>query len=90
MERNITLNSNFTYQMTSGGTDSQMYTQPYWDIYQPLVKEYYYPYYTYWTNEDKISKAFKLAQKLIEKKLIKEPTKVKDFIELVNNIVELL
>jgi len=58
--------------------------------YVPLVQQYYYPYYTYWTNEDKISKAFKLAEKLINKKLIKEPEKVKDFIELVNELVELV
>jgi len=84
-EFNLTQSFNGNY--TSGGTSN-----PYWDInnYQPLVKEYYYNYYPYWTSEDKTSKAFKLVQILIEKKIIVEPKKVKDFIELVNSIVEFI
>jgi len=83
----LALNSNITYGDAKKGTASGVYNN---EFYQPLVKEYYYPYYTYWQNEDKISKAFKLAQKLIKKKFIKEPLKVKDFIELVNNLVEII
>ena len=93
MENNITLNSSLPDGITTGGTGSSggYGNDQFITTIQPLVQQYYYPYYqTYWVNEDKMSKAFKLAQKLIEKRLIKEPAKVKDFIELVNCIVELL
>lgn len=50
----------------------------------------YVPFYTYWTNESKIEKSFKLVQKLIENKVIKEPATVKQFIELINTISEVI
>jgi hypothetical protein len=94
---NLSLSSTFTFgplpNTTGSGTaDNVVSATPIWDttIYQPLVQAHYYNWYPYWTNEDKISKAFKLAQVLIEKKLIKEPEKVKDFIELVNVLVEIV
>lgn len=48
-------------------------------------------YYPFWTvGENKIEQSFRLVQKLIEKKVIKEPATVKDFIELINNIAEVI
>ena len=84
---NIQLNLSSDWNNTSWWTINTPY---YFEQYKPLVQEYYYNWYPYWTNDDKLSKAFKLAQLLIEKKLIKEPEKVKNFIELVNSLVEIL
>jgi hypothetical protein len=87
----LSLNSTFTYGEVKTGTASRQTTGTFdTTIYKPLIREYYYSYYPYWQNEDKISKAFKLAQKLIEKKFIKEPLKVKDFIELINELAEII
>lgn len=53
-----------------------------------LVQTYYQPYYSYWTP-NKTEQAFRLVQKLLEKKLVKLNT-IKDFIELTNEIVSIL
>lgn len=57
--------------------------------YYPLVYQYYPQSVVYWENPNKTEKAFKIIEKLIEKKLIKVKT-VKEFIELVNEISAVL
>lgn len=79
METNtLSLNTAFCGSNTTTGT-----AYPIGDYY-PLINTYYQPYLPYWRDESKIEKSFKLVQKLIEKKIIKEPKTVKDFIDLVN------
>jgi len=88
METNLALNQTWgnADNTTDGGASRQYVPSTYLE-----TVHYYYPmYYSYWTQEDKISKSFKLVQKFIEKKIIKEPKTVKDFIELVNSISEIL
>ena len=71
----------------AGTFDQSLYQNTY-----PYVEKFYPNYYTsYWTNyvqDSKLEKAFRLAQKLIEKKFIKEPKTVKDFIVLVNTLAD--
>lgn len=58
--------------------------------YPQIIKEYYPAYYgTYVDNKSNIEKAFKIVQKLIDKKLVKVE-KVKNFVELVNDIAEII
>ena len=58
--------------------------------YTPLVQTYY-PNYTWgWSTPSKIEQSFKIVQKLLEKKVIKEPKTIKDFIKLVNVISEVV
>lgn len=81
--------TNISLQTTWGGFDSQV-TNWYQPLpYIPLVEQYYCTNLTPWSSGS-IEKAFKLVQKLLEKKLIKEPKTVKDFIELVNTLSEIL
>ena len=54
--------------------------------YYPAIKEYY-PIYLGWQNENKTEKAFKIVNILIKQKIIKL-NKVKDFVELVNDIAK--
>jgi len=63
----------------------------YQEWYHPIVKEYYvnYPVWTYIKDQSKTEQAFKIAQKLQEKKLINLKT-VKDFIDFVNELIEIL
>ena len=71
----------FTTQGTSSTFDS--------NFYMHTVDTYYPTMYTYWnTYPNKIETAFKLTQKLLEKKIIKEPKTIGEFIELVNTIAE--
>ena len=56
---------------------------------QPVVQTYYPFYYQFWANESNIEKAFNIAQKLIDKKLV-TIVKVKDFVELVNEIASVI
>jgi len=59
-----------------------------WNWCYPYVERWYPVYYTYWTKEpNKIEQAFKLVQKLMEKKIIQRLT-LKKFIELVNEIAK--
>ena len=53
-----------------------------------LVQTYYPTYYSYW-QPNKTEQAFRLVQKLLQKKLVKLST-IKDFIELTNEIVAIL
>jgi hypothetical protein len=90
MNTDLTLNTNFGTSNYTGD-----YTAPYPDywwnphIYTPIVKEYYPVYYGYWNQDSKLEKAFKIVAKLMDMKMIKCPL-VKDFIETVNNIAEIL
>jgi len=59
------------------------------NIYYPVYPNCYT--YVYGTCEkSKIEQAFKVVQKLLEMKMIKEPKKIKDFVEVVNKIAEVL
>ena len=61
----------------------------YQNVYPYVEKFYPQQYTTYWNTwkeDSKLEKAFRLAQKLMEKKFIKEPKTVKEFIELVNTL----
>ena len=59
-----------------------------YDWCYPYVERWYPVYYTYWTKEpNKLEQAFKLVQKLMEKKIIKRLT-LKKFIGLVNEIAQ--
>jgi hypothetical protein len=63
-----------------------------WHDYYPHEYPITYPQYYFYAQpnvEDKTSKAFKIANKLLEKKFIDLPT-VKEFIDIVNAIVEVL
>ena len=55
---------------------------------QPLIQTYYPNYLSYYTS-NKTEQAFKLVQKLLEKKLVKLTT-IKDFIELTNEIISII
>ena len=55
--------------------------------YQPIIEHYYPSCIGHWSSEDTISRAFKIVQKLIDKKVVKAET-IKDFIELVNLIAK--
>lgn len=59
------------------------------NIYTPIVREYYPLYLSNWNEKNKTEQAFKIVQKLIEKGRIKISI-VKEFIEIVNEIVETL
>ncbi len=55
--------------------------------YVPYQQYYYHTYPLY---EDKTKKSFELVKKLMEKGLIQEPKTIKEFIELVTDISNLL
>jgi hypothetical protein len=79
---NVTLSSNL----------QSCYIGDPWPLYpsiQPLVQTYYPTYYGYWNNESNIEKAFLIVQKLMNKKIV-NPLKIKDFIELVNEIASVI
>jgi len=83
--QNTTLDTNFSTVVPMA-----VYIGDY-NYWQPVVEQYCkYTCWPYWsTNQSKIEQAFKIVQKLIDKKLIKLAT-VKSFIEVVNNISEVL
>ena len=61
-----------------------------WDYYSPIIERHYIPIHTVYTHEpSKVEKAFNVAKRLEECKLVTVKT-VKDFIELVNEIVKSL
>lgn len=53
---------------------------------------HYYPssYPVYIENKDKVSQAFKIVSKMLEKKIIEKELTVKDFIGLVNTIADII
>lgn len=81
----LTLEANYNHAMNTNCITTGTFT-----CYQPLITTYYPNYLSYWSNENTISKAFKLVQKLIDLKVIKEPKTIKKFIELVNQISEVI
>lgn len=90
MENQFNLESNFKdfcanykSQSTSDSINNWV-NVPY--IY-PYVKEYYPVYLSYWDNKNKIEQAFKIVQILMKKDFIKID-KVKNFIEVVNEIAK--
>jgi hypothetical protein len=56
--------------------------------YPPLQNYYYQTYPLY--SENSVSKSFSLVQQMIEKKIIKEPKTVEDFIKLVNEVSKMI
>ncbi len=74
---NITLDS---YVGASGTADNS---------FNYILPMYPYQLYYYNDHEDKTGKAFKIVQKLIEKKLVKSE-KIQDFVNLVNEISEII
>jgi len=81
----LTAQSIITYTSSEWQTNTgTTYTGYSWCY--PYVERWYPAYYIYWTKEpSKIEQAFKIVQKLLEKKIIKHLT-LKKFIELVNEI----
>ena len=58
-----------------------------WDNCWPYYPQYY-PVYV--EKEGKVSQAFKIVSKMLEKKIIEKELTIKDFIELVNMIADIL
>lgn len=84
---NISLNTNMSEIMPNGTYPGDHWNYPWWE---PVVERYYPVYYTNWhSTPNKTEQAFKIVQKLVESKRIKLST-VKDFIETVNEISEVL
>ena len=59
---------------------------PWWQDYHHY---YHYSYPVYIDNKSKIEQAFKITEKLMEKKIVKD-IKLKQFIELVKEIASVL
>ena len=80
------------YQGSAGGNlqvgSCEIYPN-YWYPWWEREINYYYPSISYITEKSKIEQAFKILGKLIEKKIIKEPT-IKAFIGLVNEIASII
>ncbi len=96
IQSNVTLNSSFSSSLigetTAGVITGEYNLNQYWypDWYYPTVREYYPVYYGYWqSNQDKHQQAFNVARMLVDKKIV-ELKKVKDFIELVENIFKVM
>jgi len=82
----LSYDDGFVVEGTSNTTTTITYTGTSWCY--PYVERWYPVYYTYWTREpSKVEQAFKIVQKLMEKKIIKRLT-LKKFIELVNEIAQ--
>lgn len=92
MNNQLSLSTNFEALYPTGDFPNLDLYPSVWPNIQPLVKEYYYQYPIYLSsidNSSKLEKSFKLAQVLIDKKLVKSDT-IKDFIDLINIIVGIL
>lgn len=91
----ISLNTSWGQDMKMSGyigdplypNNQDYWYQPY--IYQPIIKEYYPVYLGNWNEKNKTEQAFKIAKKLVDNKKV-IIAEVKDFIELVNIIIETL
>ena len=84
MEKAMSLNSSWS------DVSSSSYNNYYYPWYPETIREYYPIYYRIWETEpDKFEQAFKIVNKLMEKKIV-EIRKVKDFVELVNEIVDII
>lgn len=87
---NYTLESSFSNLAGFNGTGTGISTNTvYYPWFQETVHHYYPTYYGVWEQKSKIEQAFKIVQKLVDKKLLTLKT-VKDFIETVNDISEVL
>jgi len=61
----------------------------FWDnCYRPCYSQWYPPYQVYEKSE--IERAFKIAGKLLEEKIIEKELTIREFIKLVNDIAEII
>ncbi len=80
------------------GTNNYSGWGGWWPDYERTIIKEYYP--TYWpsyitntvtvTAPSKLEQAFKIVSKLIEKRIITKKLKVKDFVELVNQVSDIV
>lgn len=103
MNEALTLNSNFggsteafnliaTYAGDYNQNNAVSSPWYYPNYYYPIIERHYIetPMWTYMKEDkSKIEQAFKICKKLIEKKIIKVD-KVKDFLDVVDEIVSIL
>ena len=83
-------------ETTTDGSNTYSDWHQWWPDYERTIIKEYYP--VYWPNyvtttvtvPGKLEQAFKIAGKLIEKKIIEKELTVKDFVELVNEISDLI
>jgi hypothetical protein len=88
-----TLNCSLNYSTAgelgyqTGDTNSAVWHPYDWDYHW-----HWYPqsYPVYIEKEGKVSQAFKIVSKMLEKKIIEKELTIKDFIELVNTIADIL
>lgn len=85
-EQPLEVNDSTSFNTLTNYVHNNFSTLPY---IEPVVN-YWNGYYNYSITEDRVTKSFKIIQHLIEKKKIKEPKTIKEFIELVNEISTLL
>ena len=78
----IMTNYNYLDLISSPAIENGLYNYP------PLQNYYYQTYPMY--SENSVSKSFSLVQQMIEKKIIKEPKTVEDFIKLVNEVSKMI
>lgn len=83
------INSITTVGQTSGNAVNANYYGYYWPYWEPYNNYYKGCYHTF-TTPDKFETAFKLARKLMDKKLVKPQKTVEDFFKLMDSIVEIL
>ena len=87
------INGNLTtgnsFNVPNAGYQGGNYYGYYWPYWQPY-NEYYHSCHNTFTTSDKFETAFKLARKLMDKKLVKPQKTVEDFFKLMDSIVEIL
>ena len=84
---NLTTGNSFNVPID--GYQGGNYYGYYWPYWQPY-NEYYHSCHNTFTTSDKFETAFKLARKLMDKKLVKPQKTVEDFFKLMDSIVEIL
>jgi hypothetical protein len=93
MDLNAPISTMFTSTTTSGDisstTTTANYAGYYWPLWEPY-QNYYIGYYHSPVTADKFEIAFKLARKLMEKKIVKHLKTIEDFFKLMDTIVEVL
>lgn len=85
------LNTSLNWDNSSTGGDITMHSGSCYIDYD-YYHTHWYPYsnyLSYHTYEDKTKQAFKIVKLLMKKKLVKVD-KVKDFVELIDEILEIL
>lgn len=92
MNQSISLSTDFNLLYSAIDSAGDFYPNV-WPTLQPLIREHYYQYpvylYSNLNDTSKLERAFKISQMLIEKKLVNTET-IKDFIDLVNILVEVI